>query len=230
MEPYDLEYPLAEEISEQQQLREYHFLQGFLSWADGEFLDAHGVLLGLKRNEGENDESYRDRLIAKAVEEEGSGAEYDYTRWTKEVANVGEVFVWGEPPNTVRIAITDATGAPASADLVTAVQEHVNRPDKHHMNDQVIVSAATAINLSITGQVELAAGTTLDQVAPQIEAGIREYIRTQRERVLYSEVHRLFKVQGVVDYRNVLINGSTDNVTIPFGSIPVAASVEVTLL
>lgn len=225
---YDLDYPIADEISEQQQLREYHFLQGFLPWADGEFLDGHGVLLGLKRNEGESDDSYRERLMAKAAEEEGSGAEYDYTRWTKEVANVGDVFIWGEPPNTVRIAITDATGTSASTDLVTAVQQHLNRTDKHHMNDKVIVTAATAINLNIIGQVELAEGITLEQVAPQIETGIKAYVRAQRERVLYSEVYRLFKVQGVVDYRNVLINGATDNIPIPSGSIPVVATVVVT--
>lgn len=225
---YDLLYPNAEEISEQQQLLEYGFLQGFLPWADGEFLDAHGVWLGLSRLEGETDEIYRGRLLAKAAEEEGNGSQYDYTRWAKEIGGVGEVFVWGEPPNTVHLAITDMAGLPASPQLVSDLQAYLSRPDKHHMNDHVVVSAAEAINLAITGAVELAPGVELAQVQASIESGIRKYVKTNRQKLLFSEIYHLFRVDGVIDYKEVRINGADDNITITFAVVPVVSSVVVT--
>ncbi|EJL22476.1 baseplate J/gp47 family protein, partial [Brevibacillus sp. BC25] len=82
---YDLGYPIAEEISDQQQLFEYGFLQRFLPWADGEFLDATGVFFGLSRNEGETDDAYRQRLIDRARTEEGDGRRQDYERWARNV-------------------------------------------------------------------------------------------------------------------------------------------------
>ncbi|MFC8689275.1 baseplate J/gp47 family protein [Brevibacillus porteri] len=82
---YDLGYPIAEEISDQQQLFEYGFLQRFLPLADGEFLDATGVFFGLSRNEGETDDAYRQRLIDRARTEEGDGRRQDYERWARNV-------------------------------------------------------------------------------------------------------------------------------------------------
>lgn len=227
---YDLEYPIAEEKSDQQQLLEYFFLQGFpVIWSDGEYLDAHAAWLGLSRKPDESDEAFRDRLLAKAGEEEGNGAEYDYIRWVKEVSGVGEVFVWGEAPNTVHIAITDTNDMPAPQELVSVVQTYLEQPNKHHMNDKVIVTPSPVVNLSVTGEItEVATGTTFEQVKPVIESSIRTYVKKQRDKILYSEVYRLFKVAGVIDYKNVKINGSTANVSLTFAAVPVLTSLEVT--
>lgn len=225
---YDFDYPIAEEISEQQQIDEYKFMQWFLPWADGEYLDAWGVPLGVKRLDGESDDSYRDRLEAKAAEEEGNGAESDYNRWVREVPGVGQIFIWGEAPNTVHIALTDINGLPATESLVAAVQTHLAQSDKHHMNDNLIVEAAKTVNLVIAGELlELDATATLQQVTPIIEAGIRSYAKAQQTKILYSEIYRLFKVAGVIDYHNVTVNGGTTNVDIPFAYIPVVQTVTV---
>lgn len=225
---YDFHYPLAMEISEQQQLDEYRFLQWYLPWADGEFLDAWGVFLGVKRKATEPDELYRQRLIAKAGEEEGSGAEYDYKRWVKEVPNVGELFIWGEAPNTVHIALTDQDGQPASEDLVKAVTEHLALPDKHSLNDKVVVQAAKALEVTVSGDLlEWESSVSVEEIKEKIQTGIVAYVNKQSKKVLYSEVYRLFKVDGVIDYRNVLLNGAQDNIDFTFSTIPIMKNVTV---
>ncbi|TPG69220.1 hypothetical protein EEL31_12250 [Brevibacillus laterosporus] len=225
---YDFHYPLAMEISEQQQLDEYRFLQWYLPWADGEFLDAWGVFLGVKRKANEPDELYRQRLIAKAGEEEGTGAEYDYKRWVKEVPNVGEVFIWGEAPNTVHIALTDQDGQPASEELVKQVTEHLALPDKHSLNDKVVVQAAKALEVTVSGDLlEWESSVSVEEIKKKIQAGIVAYVNKQSKKILYSEVYRLFKVDGVIDYRNVLLNGTQDNIDFTFSTIPIMKNVTV---
>ncbi|QDX95307.1 hypothetical protein EEL30_25265 [Brevibacillus laterosporus] len=225
---YDFHYPLAMEISEQQQLDEYRFLQWYLPWADGEFLDAWGVFLGVKRKANEPDELYRQRLIAKAGEEEGTGAEYDYKRWVKEVPNVGEVFIWGEAPNTVHIALTDQDGQPASEELVKEVTEHLALPDKHSLNDKVMVQAAKALEVTVSGDLlEWESTVSIEEIKEKIQAGIVAYVNKQSKKILYSEVYRLFKVDGVIDYRNVLLNGTQDNIDFTFSTIPIMKNVTV---
>ncbi|MED1788509.1 baseplate J/gp47 family protein [Brevibacillus laterosporus] len=228
---YDFHYPLALEISEQQQLDEYRFLQWYLPWADGEFLDAWGVFLGVKRKTAEPEELYRQRLIAKAGEEEGSGAEYDYKRWVKEVPNVGELFIWGEAPNTVHIALTDQNGQPADEALVKTVTEHLAQPDKHSLNDKVVVQAAKALEVTISGDLlEWESSVSVNEIKQQIQAGIVEYINKQSKKILYSEIYRLFKVAGVIDYRDVLLNHAQENIDFTFSTIPIVKNVMVNTL
>ncbi|WP_232695472.1 baseplate J/gp47 family protein [Brevibacillus daliensis] len=226
---YDFQYPLAEEISEQQQLDEYKFLQWFLPWSDGEFLDAWGVFLGLKRKENELDKPYRERLLAKASEEEGSGAIYDYTRWVKEVPGAGEAYIWGEAPNTVHIAITGENGLPASEDLVATVLQHLQREDRHHMNDKLVVKPSEILEITITGTITVwEPDVSIEANILEIEKNIRTYVQEQTKKIVYSDLYRLFKVDGVLDYGQVTLNGGQANVEIPFASIPVIKSLVVT--
>ncbi|PCN44457.1 hypothetical protein B9C88_09585 [Brevibacillus laterosporus] len=225
---YDFLYPLSMEISEQQQLDEYRFLQWFLPWSDGEFLEAWGVFLGVRRKENELDGLYRQRLIEKAASEEGRGAEPDYVRWIKEVVNVGEVFIWGEAPNTVHIALVNQEGMPASEELIKAVQNHLALPDKHHLNDKILVSPARIIEITISGKlIEWESTTDLTATIAQIESNIRAYVSAQKTKILYSEIYRLFKVPGVIDYSEVQLNEGQANISISFATIPIIKSIAV---
>ncbi|QIC08214.1 hypothetical protein GOP56_23035 [Brevibacillus sp. 7WMA2] len=228
---YDFQYPLAMEISEQQQLDEYRFLQWFLPWSDGEFLDAWGVFLVLSRKENEPDDLYLQRLMEKAASEEGRGAESDYKRWIKEVVNVGDPFIWGEAPNTVHIALISQDGMPASEELIKAVQNHLALEGKHHMNDKIIVKPAPIIEITVSGKLlEWEYTTDLTATIAQIESNIRAYVSAQKTKILYSEIYRLFKVPGVIDYSEVQLNEGQANIPISFATIPIIKSVTVTAI
>ncbi|ERM17357.1 baseplate J/gp47 family protein [Brevibacillus laterosporus] len=225
---YDFLYPLSMEISEQQQLDEYRFLQWYLPWADGDFLDAWGVFLGVKRKMAEPDELYRQRIMEKAASEEGRGAESDYKRWIKEVANVGDPFIWGEAPNTIHIALIDQEGMPASEELIKTVQNHLALPDKHHLNDKILVSPAQIIEITVSGKLlEWEHTTDLTATIAQIESNIRAYVAAQKTKILYSEIYRLFKVPGVIDYSEVQLNDGQANISISFATIPIIKSIVV---
>lgn len=84
---YDLWYPLALELAEQQMLWTYGFVQGFPIWADSEYLDGHGWAAGLIRKDGESDDTFRLRMLGRAATEIGSGRRKDYETWATEMVN-----------------------------------------------------------------------------------------------------------------------------------------------
>ncbi|MGG3874850.1 hypothetical protein ABEU82_22065, partial [Brevibacillus laterosporus] len=64
----------------------------------------------------------------------------------------------------------------------------------------------------------------------QIESNIRAYVSTQKTKILYSEIYRLFKVPGVIDYSEVQLNEGHANIPISFATIPIIKSVTVTAI
>lgn len=110
---YDLWYPLAIEIAEQQVLWTYGFLQAFPIWADGEFLDGHGWAAGVTRKEGEDDDTLRLRMLERAVTEVGSGRRKDYETWALEMAGVGGAIAREKErhDNSIDLYLTDMEGS-----------------------------------------------------------------------------------------------------------------------
>jgi len=215
---YDLLYPVAKEISEQQQLLEYAFLQGFLPWADGEYLDAHGVFLGLPRKDGELDDPYRERLIQRARTEEGNGRRQDYEAWAMAVNGVGGAIALEKQRHdlSIDIYITDINGQPATqafADQVKAALE----PKRIALHD-LQVHPATVFTLTVSVTLILTAGAVLSDVTALLTSRIKEYIKG-RSNLVYQQISALFFVDGVEDYSNYTLNGGTANVTVPGGQV-----------
>ena len=50
-------------LSEYLENRDNHFLDSFLITAEGDYLDLHGTLFGLKRRENEDDDTFRQRIL-----------------------------------------------------------------------------------------------------------------------------------------------------------------------
>lgn len=50
-------------VNEYLENRDNHFLDFFITTADGDFLDLHGNLSGLKRRENEDDDTFRQRIL-----------------------------------------------------------------------------------------------------------------------------------------------------------------------
>ncbi|MDA5110324.1 baseplate J/gp47 family protein [Brevibacillus thermoruber] len=215
---YDLLYPLAEEIAEQQQLLEYAFLQGFLPWADGEFLDAHGAFLGLERNGNEPDELYRERLLNRARTEEGDGRRIDYERWARDVAGVGGAIAIEKARHdlSIDVYITDQNGQPGSAELAQQVRTKLEEKRKALHDLQVLPADVFPVTVSV--RLLLRPDAVADTVTAQITANIQSYLKG-RSRLVYQQIGALFLVDGVDDFADYTLNGGTANVTVPVNAV-----------
>ncbi|MED1954899.1 baseplate J/gp47 family protein [Brevibacillus centrosporus] len=215
---YDLEYPIAEEISEQQQLLEYGFLQRFLPWADGDFLDANGVFFGLPRNEGEEDDAYRLRLIDRARTEEGDGRRQDYERWARNVDGVGGAVAIEKARHdlSIDVYITDLEGQPATSELVALVQTKLEDKRKALHDLQVFPASLFAVNVAV--RLILRADAVIEIVQEQITTQIKTYLKG-RSQIVYQQVGTLFFVDGVDDFDSYTLNDGEVNLTVPADAV-----------
>lgn len=217
---YDLLYPLAEEISEQQQLLEYAFLQGFLPWADGDYLDAHGMFLGLKRNDGEDNEAFRSRLIERARTEEGDGRRGDYERWARDINGVGGAVAIEKARHdlSIDVYITDINGQPASLELAAQVQESLET--KRRALHDLRVLPANIFDVQIEVQLVLSKDAVLATVREEMTRQINTYLKG-RSTIVYQQIGSLFFVNGVQDFTQYTLNGGTSNIVVEGDAVAV---------
>lgn len=215
---YDFGYPIAEEISDQQQLLEYGFLQRFLPWADGEFLDAIGGFFGLPRNEGETDDAYRQRLIDRARTEEGDGRRQDYERWARNVDGVGGAVAIEKARHdlSIDVYITDLTGNPAGQELATLVRTKLE--DKRRALHDLQVLAAKVYPVNVSVKLILRLDAEIEKVKEQVIAQIKTYLKG-RSQIVYQQIGALFFVDGVTDFTGYTLNGGELNLTVPADSV-----------
>lgn len=215
---YDLGYPIAEEISDQQQLLEYGFLQRFLPWADGEFLDAIGVFFGLQRNVAEEDDVYRQRLIERARTEEGDGRRQDYERWTRNVEGVGGAVAVEKARHdlSIDVYITDLAGQPATLELAQQVRTKLE--DKRRALHDLQIHPAKVFPVAINVKVITRPDADLAKIQEQIIKQIQTYLKG-RSQIVYQQIGALFFVDGVTDFTGYTLNDGEVNLTVPADSV-----------
>ncbi len=101
----------------------------------------------------------------------GGATKYAFMSWARSVAGVSDVAVIDNHPRgqgTVDVVLSGAAGMPTQAliDAVDAVVQ-VNRP----INDDVLVKAPTAVDITVTAELELVSGDA-SQIAETAEAVI----------------------------------------------------------
>ncbi|MED4749958.1 baseplate J/gp47 family protein [Brevibacillus choshinensis] len=215
---YDFEYPIALEISEQQQLFEYGFLQRFLPWADSEFLDAIGVFFGLPRNTGETDDAFRQRLIDRARSDEGDGRRQDYERWARDIDGVGGAVAIEKSRHdlSIDVYITDLTGQPATPELSLQVQDKLE--DKRRALHDLQVMPANVYSVAVAVKLILRSDAELPKVEEQITSQIKSHLKG-RSQIVYQQIGALFFVDGVEDFTDFTLNAGEANLTVPADSV-----------
>jgi len=216
---YDFWYPLAKEISEQQQLSQYSLLQAFVVWSDGEFLDAHGYAEGVDRKEGEETEAYRQRILHKKRTEEGSGRAEDYIRWALEVEGVGGAVAIEHERHDVSIDLylTDLQGQPVTLEFASLLQNQLE--PKRIAGHDLKCFPAEILNLNVRVKLQLADVSKRSEITSLITNRIQEYIKGST-CIVYHLLGALFWVDGVKDYSNYTLNDGTENLSKPIKAVP----------
>ncbi|AMA74014.1 MULTISPECIES: baseplate J/gp47 family protein [Aneurinibacillus] len=218
---YIFAYPICQEIAEQQEQLQYMFIQGFPLWADGEFLDRHGEkeFIKLERLPGEDDESYRKRILTATREEEGNGRRRDYERWARDAGAGGAFAVeHARHENSIDVYITDYQGNPATPELCATVREKMESKRIAVHDLQVLPALTNAIH--VEARLHLLPDAKPEEVDRLILERLTQYVQ-QTSLIRYHVINTLLFVPGVVDWESCTVNGGTDNIERPEGAINV---------
>lgn len=189
----------------------------------------------------ETDESFRDRYLEDVQTPSTSGNKADYKRWALEVPGVGDARVvplWNGP-GTVRIYLLDANKQPASSTLAADAQAYID-PGQNGMGEgqapvgaTVTVTPADSVPVTVTAAVVLTGTRTLAQVQADYSAAVSAYLRSlafaDDPTVRYVRLgSMLLDTEGVQDYDDLLVNGTTGNVPVGAGAVATLGGVTLT--
>lgn len=159
------------------------------------------------------------------------GSEADYKRWAMEVNGIGNAVIIPaqDESGLITIIVTDSNGEPANETLQEAVYNHIMRPDApaerlapiNGGNINVVAPETISINISVI--VEPTGSVTLATITDNILSALKTYLveATGDGEVKYTRIGSIISsMEGVNDYRNLLLNGGTSNVAISNQQLP----------
>ncbi|MED4599863.1 baseplate J/gp47 family protein [Paenibacillus validus] len=168
-----------------------------------------------------------------------SGNKAHYVNWSKEVAGVGlaKVFPLWNGNNTVKVVIINSDRLPASVQLVSDVQDHLD-PGVTGLGDGaapigafVTVTSATGVTINVAATIALSAGYTQPQAIDNITASLTKYLQEiafVESIVSYAKVGAaILDSAGVEDYSGLTVNGGTANVSIGAEQVAVLGTVTI---
>jgi len=192
----------------------------------------------------ESDESAWARYDFKVNNPDTGGNKNDLKRWAEEVAGVGKAKVvprWAGK-GTSKIILVDAAYAPASQALVDNVQVYLDPGStglgdgKAPMGNQVTVTAALPLAVTITATVTWAAGADIEAGTAAFTQSITDYLKSlvfhidpatgNNYPVVYNRIGALLSfTDGVSNYSDLLVNGGTVDLAIGAEEVPTLGGV-----
>ncbi|MED5018940.1 baseplate J/gp47 family protein [Paenibacillus chibensis] len=193
----------------------------------------------------ESDQSLLERFYAKVRSQGTSGNKAQYMQWANEIAGVGgvEVVPLWEGPGTVGLYLLDTDKRAASADIVEAVQQHID-PTRDGQGEGLapagpVVTAMpaeeVAIHIAVKVQRTQEKPSTLEEIRNLIAEGIQTYLQQiafnrKDPLVRYTRIAAvLLDIPIIVDYSELTINGNASQQNIEIGSGQVAVLGTVTV-
>lgn len=210
---------------------EGNFIQGELLNIDP--LDTFsGAVLGrvvIAGEDEESDDDLRERTAARVRAPSLYGTVAQYEVWARDFEGVGSVKI--EPlwngANTVKVSITNAAGAEASAELVALLQEYLDPEPRGHglgvapIGAVVTVESINAVAVTIEADIRLDIDFELSNVEELIRNELQIYLAGEAfndsEIKVFKVLTVIDRVQGIRSVDNVKINGSTSSLPVDNG-------------
>lgn len=180
--------------------------------------------------EEETDDSLRDRYYEKLQKPGKAGNEFHYLEWARSVTGVGKVKVFPRWNGalTVKVSILDENIGVAEQQLITTVADYIETQRPFG----AIVTVATGVELpvNISAKLTLEQNFTLEDVKESLNEKIAEYLKTLSyvaEYVSFAQIGKvILNVPGVIDYQNLTLNETTENIQLDAESVPVVGVTE----
>lgn len=184
--------------------------------------------------EEESIESLQERIMEYDMTQGSSfvGTEADYKRWAMEVDGTGNAVVIAaqDESGLITIVLTDSNGEPANETLRNAVYNHIMRPDApierlapiNGGNIKVVPPETVPITISVTIEPQKDI-LDITAIKEKLLEALKQYmlVATQDGEVRYTKVCSILSnTDGVNDYKDLLLNGGTANITLTSQQLP----------
>ena len=189
----------------------------------------------------EDDESLRLRLKDKISGSGENANKQHYKIWCESIEGVGRARIiplW-QGPNTVKAVLINTEGYPVSSETAEKVQNYIDpgstglgegaAPIGAHFT--AVSASILSVKLTLTAEVSEDADTAI--VKSEIESVVREYFKelsvSEDEIVIrVSEIGaRISRINQIVDYSELKLNGSGANITVDSESVPLLEVTEI---
>lgn len=171
---------------------------------------------------------------------------WQYRAWALEVAGVGDAKVveLADGPGTVGVTVVDSNYAPASPEIVEAVQGALDA--RRPVGATVTAAAPGEQEISVNAVVVISSATMAETVKAELEVRLKEYLASlvaekygtiyygpEEDRsytVIYNRILALLlTIDGVENATSLTVNGGTADVTVRPDEVPTPGTVEVTI-
>jgi len=171
----------------------------------------------------ETDAQLLARYLLKVRTPATSGNANHYQQWALSVAGVGQVKVYplANGNGTVKVIIVDSNSATASSTLIQAVVDYIEtvRP----IGATVTVTSPIPYPIDIYADIKGVADT--DTVKTAINAYFNAYGFTSTY-ISFAQIGKILLDTGIIkDYKNLIVCGGKDNITLTIDQIPVCGAV-----
>ena len=181
----------------------------------------------------ETDDELRKRYLNHVRKSSTSGNVYDYERWTKSVSGVGDckiIPLWNGP-GTVKIIIVDSNKHQADATLIKNVFNYIEtvRP----IGASITVESASNKVINISANLCLANDYSIDIVTETFKNNFEKYLKNIAFNSKYISIAKigslLLGTNGVLDYTDLKINDSFENIPINDTDIPISGIIKLVI-
>ncbi|NFH81661.1 baseplate J/gp47 family protein [Clostridium botulinum] len=175
----------------------------------------------------ESNEDLYNRYLLKVQTPATSGNKYHYEQWAREIIGVG--FAKCIPsPGYVKVIITDSNKRAANKELIKECYEHIDNV-RPLLAGTLEVVTVTELNLNITANVEIDSSVVLGDIQNLFINEIQKYINDivfKSKKISIAKLGGLLiGLNGVIDYSNLKINNSSNNITLGEDEIAVLGTV-----
>lgn len=182
--------------------------------------------------EAQSDESLLEEFQIKRSSQATSGNEDHYKEWAKEVPGILDARVYENwnGPNTVKVVLTNTEKQSPSPYVIEQVYQHIEsvRP----VGAIVTVTGVGEKVISVTVKVTLREGTDPVIAKASITENIQEYFKSiagVEDTVRYTSVgNAILDGVGIIDYSELLLNGSQANVSLSEDEVPLLGTFTMT--
>lgn len=178
----------------------------------------------------ESDDDLRERYYSYLQDPPKAGNPAHYRLWAEEVDGVGyaKVYRTWKGPSTVKVVIIDIERKGASSDLVEKVRKHIMEEAPIHWENLTVVSAKEK-PIDVSGKIEVRNGYSKSEVLENIKEKITAYLAEvafKKSYVSFAKVaHAILESEGLVDFDDLRINGTYDNIDLADEEVAVLGQV-----
>ena len=192
--------------------------------------------------DAESDEEFRARYYNDLQNPNNGSNQQAYIAWAMSVPGVGRVRIFPQAlgANTVEVCLVDPNMEPAGSEVIQAVQALID-PNKNGdgsgeapIGAVCTVTTAERLEIAVSASVTIAEEAELGAVTEAVKANLTDYLRDIAfakgvSYVSYAQItSRINATEGVLDHKDLTVNGGTSNVPLEDRQTPVLGEVHLT--